>query len=57
MKNLQANPRYPTHEELYALMLEARRMRAAEMRRLVKAGAKAMRNLFSVRSMKGLRHA
>jgi len=57
MKNLQVNPHYPTHEELYALMLEARRMRAAEMRRLVRVGAKAMRNLFSVRSVKGLRHA
>ena len=49
--------RYPTSEELYALMLEARRMRAAEMRRLAKAAARAMRSLFSVRSVKGLRHA
>jgi hypothetical protein len=52
--------RNPTAEELYALMLEARRMRAAEMRRLVKAGAEAVRSLlartFTVRNAKGKLH-
>ena len=53
--------RYPTPEELYALEHEARRLRAAEMARLVHAGIKAVRALFdrtvTVRNAKGLRHA
>jgi len=53
--------RYPTPAELYALELEARRMRAQEMGRLLKAGAAKVRALFSrtvpVRHAKGLRHA
>jgi len=53
--------RYPTVEELYALEHEARRLRAAEMARLFRAGAKAVRALFArtvtVRNAKGLRHA
>jgi len=53
--------RYPTSEELYALELEARRLRAAEVARLLHAGANAVRRLFartaSVRHAKGLRHA
>jgi hypothetical protein len=53
--------RYPTPEELYALEHEARRLRAAEVARLFKAGAAAVRSLFArivtVRNAKGLRHA
>ena len=53
--------RYPTAGELYAVELEARRLRAAEMARLLRAGANAVRALFartvSVRNAKGLRHA
>jgi hypothetical protein len=53
--------RYPTPAELYALELKARRMRAAEMARLLHAGADAVRAVFkrtvSVRHAKGLRHA
>jgi len=53
--------RYPTAKELYALELEARRLRAAEMARMFRAGAKAVRALFArtvtVRNAKGLRHA
>ena len=39
--------RYPTPSELYALEQEARRMRAAEISRLFKAGAGAVRSLFA----------
>jgi len=46
--------RYLTSEELYALEREARRLRAAEIARLVRAAAAALRSLLSV---KGLRHA
>lgn len=53
--------RYPTQQELYALEHEARRLRAAEMARLFKAGASAVRELFAraagSRHVKGLRHA
>jgi hypothetical protein len=46
---------------LYAFELEARRLRAAEVSRLLKAGASAVRRLFArivtVRNAKGLRHA
>jgi hypothetical protein len=49
--------RYPTAQELQALEHEARRLRAAEMARLAKAGADAVRRLFTVRPAKGLRHA
>jgi len=53
--------RYPTIEELYALEQEARRLRALEMARLLRAGANAVRALFArivtVRNAKGLRHA
>ena len=53
--------RYPTQEELYALEHEARRLRAAEMARFFKAGAKAVRELFAraagARHVKGFRHA
>jgi hypothetical protein len=52
MKNRQL-----TLEELYALERKARHLRAAETARLLKAAARALRNLFSVRSVKGLRHA
>ena len=48
--------RYPTSEELYALEHEARRLRAAEMARLCRAGAAGVRNLFRV-NVKGLKHA
>lgn len=53
--------RYPTPEELYALEQNARRMRSAEMARLIRAGTDAVRSLFgrtvTVRNAKGLRHA
>ena len=53
--------RYPSPAELYALEREARRLRAEEMGRLLKAGADAVRRLFprtvEVRPAKGLRHA
>jgi hypothetical protein len=56
--------RYPTPEELYAFELEARRLRAAEVSRLLKAGASAVRRLFvrivtvrNAKGAKGLRHA
>jgi hypothetical protein len=53
--------RYPTIAELYALEHEARRLRALEMARLLRAGANAVRALFArivtVRNAKGLRHA
>jgi hypothetical protein len=53
--------RYPTPKELYALEHEARRLRAAEMARLVRAGITAVRSLFgrtvTVRNAKGLKHA
>ena len=56
MKNRKVG-HYPTPEELYALEHEARRLRAAEMARLMRAGANALRRFFAVRSAKGLRHA
>lgn len=49
--------RYPTAQELYALEQEARRLRAAEMARLFKAGFNAVRGFFTLRTTKGLRHA
>jgi len=48
--------RYPTPQELYALEHEARRLRAAEMARLFRAGAAGVRNLLRV-NVKGLKHA
>ena len=52
MKNRQ-----PSLEELYALELKARRLRAEEMARLLRAGAAGVRNLFRVVNVKGLKHA
>jgi hypothetical protein len=53
--------RYPTPQELYALEHEARRLRAAEMARLLRAAVQGVRGLFTraatVRPAKGLRHA
>lgn len=53
--------RYPNHEQLYALEREARRLRAEETARLVRAGIEKVRSLFaratSARPGKGLRHA
>jgi predicted DNA-binding transcriptional regulator YafY len=53
--------RYPTPEELYALEHEARRLRAAEMARLARKAADAVRSLFArivtVRNAKGWKHA
>jgi hypothetical protein len=53
--------RYPTPEELYALEIEARRLRAAEVSRLLKVGVRAVRSLFArivtVRNAKGWKHA
>jgi hypothetical protein len=52
---------YPTAAELYAFEREARRLRAAEMARLARAGVDAVRSLFArpitARNAKGLRHA
>ena len=53
--------RYPTPEELYALEREARRLRAMEMARLIRAATAAVRSYFkrivTVRNAKGLKHA
>jgi hypothetical protein len=56
--------RYPTPEELYALEQEARRLRAAEISRLLKAGAQAVSSLLArashvrnAKEPKGLKHA
>jgi hypothetical protein len=49
--------RYPTLEELYALEVKARRLRSEEVARLFRAAAAALRNLFSAKGVKGLRHA
>ncbi len=54
MKN--RNLHYPTIEELYALEREARRLRAEEMARLVRAGAEAVRSLFKTKA-KRFQHA
>ena len=43
-------------KELYAYELEARRLRAVEVARLLKAGAVAVRSFFTAR-MKELKHA
>ena len=48
---------YPTPKELYALEVEARRLRAAEMARLFRAAGAALRGFFTVKAPKGLRHA
>jgi hypothetical protein len=48
--------RYPTAAELYALEHEARRLRAAEMARLFRAGANRVRALFNLKT-KDLSHA
>jgi len=48
--------RYPTSQELQALEQEARRLRAAEMARLFRAGADAVRALFKTKA-KRLQHA
>ena len=56
MKNLHMN-HYPTLEELYALELKARRLRAEETARWFRAGIGRVRNLFRVVNVKGLKHA
>lgn len=48
--------RYPTSAELYALEREARRLRAEETARLLKAAAVAIRSFFSGRA-KEMKHA
>jgi hypothetical protein len=48
--------RYPTSEELYALEHEARRLRAEEITRLVRALSNSVKGLFYLKA-KGLRHA
>jgi hypothetical protein len=48
--------RYPTPEELYVLEHEARRLRAAEMARLLHAAATRARALFHLKT-KELSHA
>jgi hypothetical protein len=49
--------RYPTPKELYALEAQARRMRAVEVARLLRAAAAGWRNLWAAKAAKGLRHA
>ena len=48
--------RYPTAAELYALEHEARRLRAAETARLLRALGNAVRSLFKIK-VKRLQHA
>ena len=55
MKNLHPT-RYPTPQELYAFEHNARRLRAQEMARLIRAATTGVRSLFRV-NVKGLRHA
>jgi hypothetical protein len=54
MKN--RNLHYPTIEELYAFEREARRLRAQEMARLLRAGTDAVRSLFKTK-VKRFQHA
>jgi hypothetical protein len=54
MKN--RNLHYPTIEELYAFEREARRLRAEEMARLMRAGSNAVRSLFKTKA-KRFQHA
>jgi hypothetical protein len=54
MKN--RNLHYPTSEELYAFEREARRLRAEEMARLLRAGTDAVRSLFKTK-VKRFQHA
>jgi len=49
--------RYPTQEELYALELQARRLRSAELARLMRVAANAVRSGISKFKMKEFRHA
>jgi hypothetical protein len=56
MKNLPLN-RFPTSTELYALELEARRMRAAYIAQLLRAATAGWRSLWAPKAVKGLRHA
>jgi len=50
--------RYPTYQELAALEHEARRLRAVEMARLLRAGMEAVRSLFRTKvKAKRLQHA
>ena len=48
---------YPTPKELYALEAKARRLRAEEMARLLRAAGAALKSLLNVKAPKGLRHA
>jgi hypothetical protein len=54
MKN--RNLHYPTTAELYAFEREARRLRAEEVARLIRAGFDAVRSLFKT-TVKRLQHA
>jgi hypothetical protein len=54
MKNRKLH--YPTTAELYAFEREARRLRAEEVARLIRAGFNAVRSLFKTR-VKRLQHA
>jgi len=50
--------RYPTYQELAAFEREARRLRAVEMARLLRAGTEAVRSVFRTRAKaKRLQHA
>jgi hypothetical protein len=51
--------RYPTAAELYAVEQEARRLRAAETTRLLRALGRAVLSLFKTKAtkVKGLQHA
>jgi hypothetical protein len=50
------NLHYPTIEELYAFEREARRLRAEEVARLIRAGSNAVRSLLKTK-VKRLQHA
>ena len=49
--------RYPTQRELYAIELEARRLRAEEYARLGRKVAQAAKSLFKIKTTKELSHA
>jgi hypothetical protein len=52
---------YPTSAELYALEIAARRERARQMARLIRAASRALKSgiarLFALPGRKGMRHA
>ena len=49
--------RYPTQRELYAIELEARRLRAEAFARHGRQVARAVKHLFGIKTTKELSHA